>query len=304
MPDPFGPTSAVMLPSSTTRSRSRSAQRRRPYRLPSPVVSSTAVIQPLPLSRTHRAPGLAPAWRRGLCPTSGRIPRPRCGIPRTARGPAACYRRRDDRAHAHLGSRHHRRLRAWRQPARDAVRNVRAGPAPGRRRRRARRDRRDAVRPGCPRRRQTRDAGHQPEWPAADPAPVLELPGVPGAADRRQRPTRADPRRPGRPDAGHAVRRSAPAARGKPDRPGGSHRARGRSRRGRSTTQCCPIGVYYPGSWSITDASLALIPGLALLLLGVWWLDTAVAGSRSGRSPCPRRPRRRLRSWSSQSWRR
>ena len=42
--------------------------------------------------------------------------------------------------------------------------------------------------------------------------------------------------------------------------------------------QCCPIGVYYPGSWSITEASLALIPGLALLLLGVWWLDTGRGG--------------------------
>ncbi len=42
--------------------------------------------------------------------------------------------------------------------------------------------------------------------------------------------------------------------------------------------ECCLIGVYYPGSWSITDASLALIPGLALLLLGVWWLDTGRGG--------------------------
>jgi signal transduction histidine kinase len=43
-------------------------------------------------------------------------------------------------------------------------------------------------------------------------------------------------------------------------------------------SQCCTVGVFYPGSWSITDASLALIPGLALLLLGVWWIDTGRAG--------------------------
>jgi signal transduction histidine kinase len=43
-------------------------------------------------------------------------------------------------------------------------------------------------------------------------------------------------------------------------------------------SQCCPVGVFYPGSWSITDASLALIPGLALLLVGVWWLDTGRGG--------------------------
>lgn len=42
--------------------------------------------------------------------------------------------------------------------------------------------------------------------------------------------------------------------------------------------QCCAVSVFYPSSWSITEASLALIPGLALLLLGVWWLDTGRAG--------------------------
>jgi signal transduction histidine kinase len=42
--------------------------------------------------------------------------------------------------------------------------------------------------------------------------------------------------------------------------------------------QCCPIGVYYPGSLSLTDASFALLPGLALLLLGIWWLDTGRGG--------------------------
>jgi signal transduction histidine kinase len=42
--------------------------------------------------------------------------------------------------------------------------------------------------------------------------------------------------------------------------------------------QCCPIGVYYPGSLSLTDSSFALLPGLALLLLGIWWLDTGRGG--------------------------
>jgi signal transduction histidine kinase len=42
--------------------------------------------------------------------------------------------------------------------------------------------------------------------------------------------------------------------------------------------QCCPIEVYYPGSLSLTDASFALLPGLALLLLGIWWLDTGRGG--------------------------
>jgi signal transduction histidine kinase len=41
---------------------------------------------------------------------------------------------------------------------------------------------------------------------------------------------------------------------------------------------CCPLSVYYPGAWTLTDASLALLPGLAILLLGIWFLDTGRAG--------------------------
>ena len=42
--------------------------------------------------------------------------------------------------------------------------------------------------------------------------------------------------------------------------------------------ECCLFSVYYPGEHSLTDASLALLPGLALLLLGIWWLDTGRGG--------------------------
>jgi signal transduction histidine kinase len=41
---------------------------------------------------------------------------------------------------------------------------------------------------------------------------------------------------------------------------------------------CCLLSVYYPGPSAMTDASIALVPGLALLLLGVWWLDSGRGG--------------------------
>lgn len=41
---------------------------------------------------------------------------------------------------------------------------------------------------------------------------------------------------------------------------------------------CCLLNVYYPGPWSLNDASLALLPGLAILFGGVWWLGRGRAG--------------------------
>jgi signal transduction histidine kinase len=41
---------------------------------------------------------------------------------------------------------------------------------------------------------------------------------------------------------------------------------------------CCVINASYPGAQGLTDASLALLPGLAVLLLGIWFLDTGRAG--------------------------
>ena len=42
--------------------------------------------------------------------------------------------------------------------------------------------------------------------------------------------------------------------------------------------QCCLHGVLYPNGGSIAESSIALLPGLALLLLGVWWLDSGRGG--------------------------
>jgi signal transduction histidine kinase len=42
-------------------------------------------------------------------------------------------------------------------------------------------------------------------------------------------------------------------------------------------TSCC-WGVFYPGYSSMSDTTLALIIGLAILLLGVWFLDSGRAG--------------------------
>ena len=42
-------------------------------------------------------------------------------------------------------------------------------------------------------------------------------------------------------------------------------------------SSCC-WGVFYPGYSSLSDASLALLPGLAILLFGIWFLDTGRAG--------------------------
>jgi signal transduction histidine kinase len=42
--------------------------------------------------------------------------------------------------------------------------------------------------------------------------------------------------------------------------------------------QCCVQSYYYSGSFSLSDASLAILPGLALLLLGIWWLDSGRGG--------------------------
>src|SRR5436190_2130906 len=64
LPAPFGPTSAVIEPTGTSRSTDRSAQTREPYRLPSPCASSAgaapspAVISPFPQRRFgHRMGG-------------------------------------------------------------------------------------------------------------------------------------------------------------------------------------------------------------------------------------------------------
>src|SRR2546430_16629779 len=65
LPAPFGPTSAVIEPTGTSRSTDRSAQTRAPYRLPSPCASSAgaapppAVISPSPRQRRfgHRVGG-------------------------------------------------------------------------------------------------------------------------------------------------------------------------------------------------------------------------------------------------------
>ena len=41
---------------------------------------------------------------------------------------------------------------------------------------------------------------------------------------------------------------------------------------------CCLLGVYYPGPWSLSEASLALVPGLAILFGGIWWLSRGRGG--------------------------
>jgi signal transduction histidine kinase len=43
-------------------------------------------------------------------------------------------------------------------------------------------------------------------------------------------------------------------------------------------SQCCFLGVYYPVQWAISSSGLALLPGLALVLGGVWWLSRGGAG--------------------------
>ena len=42
--------------------------------------------------------------------------------------------------------------------------------------------------------------------------------------------------------------------------------------------QCCWVSVFYPNSGSLTESSIAILPGLALLLLGVWFLDSGRGG--------------------------
>jgi hypothetical protein len=42
--------------------------------------------------------------------------------------------------------------------------------------------------------------------------------------------------------------------------------------------ECCIWGFYYPGDSYLENASLALLPGLAVLLLGIWWLDRGRGG--------------------------
>jgi hypothetical protein len=37
-------------------------------------------------------------------------------------------------------------------------------------------------------------------------------------------------------------------------------------------------GVFYPGYTALSQASLALLPGLAILLFGIWFLDTGRGG--------------------------
>jgi signal transduction histidine kinase len=41
---------------------------------------------------------------------------------------------------------------------------------------------------------------------------------------------------------------------------------------------CCIYNFYYPGDNQVREATLALLPGLAILLLGAWWLDSGRAG--------------------------
>lgn len=43
------------------------------------------------------------------------------------------------------------------------------------------------------------------------------------------------------------------------------------------------IGAYYPQPWALNDAGFALLPGLALLLVGTWW----IASGRGGESLRP-----------------
>jgi signal transduction histidine kinase len=42
-------------------------------------------------------------------------------------------------------------------------------------------------------------------------------------------------------------------------------------------SSCCS-GVFYPGYTALSQASLALLPGLAILLFGIWFLDTGRGG--------------------------
>jgi signal transduction histidine kinase len=42
-------------------------------------------------------------------------------------------------------------------------------------------------------------------------------------------------------------------------------------------SSCC-LGVFYQGRFVLSQAAIALLPGLALLLLGIWFLDTGRAG--------------------------
>jgi signal transduction histidine kinase len=41
---------------------------------------------------------------------------------------------------------------------------------------------------------------------------------------------------------------------------------------------CCYLSVYYPGPGSINEASVALLPALAIMFGGVWWLSRGRAG--------------------------
>lgn len=41
---------------------------------------------------------------------------------------------------------------------------------------------------------------------------------------------------------------------------------------------CCYLGVFYPGPYSLNESSLALLPGLAIVFGGVWWLSRGRAG--------------------------
>jgi signal transduction histidine kinase len=43
-------------------------------------------------------------------------------------------------------------------------------------------------------------------------------------------------------------------------------------------TDCCVQNVSYPGQQAIWNSSLALLPGLAVLLFGIWWLDRGLGG--------------------------
>ena len=45
-----------------------------------------------------------------------------------------------------------------------------------------------------------------------------------------------------------------------------------------TANSCCYLSVYYPGPGSINEASVALLPALAILFGGVWWLSRGRAG--------------------------
>ena len=208
LPEPFGPTSAVMLPSGTARSTSRSAQRRRPYRLPMPCVSRTAIGS----SRYRRGRMPDRAHRGRAAPPSDRSAS-RCAVPGfpgpgTARPPASC-------GHACRHARSNRPARSTRRspsrssPPSRARRPARSRPYDsgirlGGRRRPARRRRRRPASftfQGRHPRGHGRDRAERHDaHPAARPVYPEVMPDPPTRWNERR--TRADPDRAAGADAG------------------------------------------------------------------------------------------------------